>query len=36
MANKILSTAKKDKKDEWYSVYDYIQTDVNAYLNSTS
>lgn len=33
MANKILSKARKDKQDEWYTVYDYIQTEVNAYLD---
>ena len=32
MANDSLSNAKKTKNDEFYTVYDYIQKEINAYL----
>ncbi len=32
MANENLSNAKKAKNDEFYTVYDYIQKEMNAYL----
>ena len=32
MANDILHKAKKKKNDEFYTVYEYIQKEVNAYL----
>ena len=32
MANENLSKAKKDQNDEFYTVYDFIQKEVNAYL----
>ena len=32
MANDALSQAKKAKNDEFYTVYHYIQKEINAYL----
>ena len=32
MANDILSNAKNKKNDEFYTVFDYIQKEMNAYL----
>ena len=32
MANDSLSNAKNKKNDEFYTVYDYIQKEMNAYL----
>ena len=32
MANNSLSSAKSKKNDEFYTVYDYIQKEMNAYL----
>lgn len=32
MANESLGNAKKSKNDEFYTVYDYIQKEMNAYL----
>ena len=32
MANESLGNAKKVKNDEFYTVYDYIQKEMNAYL----
>lgn len=32
MANEALASAKKDQNDEFYTVFEYIQKEVNAYL----
>ena len=32
MANDALLNAKKEKNDEFYTLYEYIQKEVNAYL----
>ena len=32
MANESLGKAKSRKNDEFYTVYDYIQKEMNAYL----
>lgn len=32
MANEALASAKKDQNDEFYTVYEYIQKEINAYL----
>ena len=32
MANDSLSSAKNRKNDEFYTVFDYIQKEMNAYL----
>lgn len=36
MANESLGKAKSRKNDEFYTVYDYIQKEMNAYLEYDS